>query len=81
MDFSTGPEKNNRVKMTMTGISIMNHPSLLFKVGPHVLVECLPYGTVILNKTGSIITAKPIQIKSAIKNIFSEIMAKYNGFL
>ena len=62
MDFSKGPEKNKQVKTIRTGTSIMNHPNLLFKVGPHVLVVCLPYGAVILNKTGNIITARPIQI-------------------
>ena len=42
MDFSKGPKKNNKVKTIRTGTSIMNHPNLLFKVGPHVSVVCLP---------------------------------------
>jgi len=65
----------------ITGTSIINQAHLLFMVGPHELVVCLPYGAVTFSNTGKVTIAIPIQIYSNVKKVASVIMLKYIRFL
>ncbi len=70
------PLKNNQEKITITGISIKNHPILLFIFGPQLLELCLPYGTITFNNIGTIRIARPIHAITIISNEFCEIIVK-----
>jgi hypothetical protein len=39
------------------------HPSRFGIIGPQFLLACLPYGAVMLSRTGNMIRASPIQIQ------------------
>ncbi len=57
-----GPIRKNTMNMTRLGSSMIIHPRRFGIMGPQSFLECRPYGTVMLRRTGKRMIPNAIQI-------------------
>jgi hypothetical protein len=57
-----GPTRKNTMNMTRVGSSMIIQPRRFGNMGPQPFLECRPYGTVIIRRTGKRMIPNAIQI-------------------